>query len=90
MAPDYRCMLETDGRPLEVAFSAEDDNAARFEALLSASDVLRDCALRGRRPQRLLVRACDLDDRNIFEVRIYIDYTPAPRAPQGASRGDHA
>jgi len=89
MAADYRCMLETDGRPLEVAFSAEDDNAARFEALLSASDVLRDCALRGRRTHRLLVRACDFDDRNILEVRICIDYGPAPRAAQGASRGKH-
>lgn len=89
MASDYRCMLETDGRPLEVDFAASDDNAARFEALLSASDVLRDCALRGRRTRCLLVRACDFDDRNILEVRICIDYRPTPKEAQPVPRGSH-
>lgn len=72
MTPGYTCLLETDGRPLEVDFCAIDDNSARVEAVLSAAEALKDSAIRGQVVTQLRVKAFNPLGVMILETHIQI------------------
>ncbi|OGN50955.1 MAG: hypothetical protein A2352_13240 [Caulobacterales bacterium RIFOXYB1_FULL_67_16] len=66
----YRLELGVADVKERLELTAEDDNAARRQALLTVGDLLRDYALRGGVDARLTLALFDTDGARIYALEV--------------------
>lgn len=66
----YRLELDVADVKERLELTAEDDNAARRQALLTVGDLLRDYALRGVVDARLTLALFDTDGARIYALEV--------------------
>lgn len=66
----YRLELDVADVKERLELTAEDDNAARRQALLTVGDLLRDYALRGVVDARLTLALFDEDGARLYSLEV--------------------